>query len=201
MGAREAEPTLESPFVEILLNYELRTIFEVGSRDELDAIDMQNRYNPSMVHVFEPNPEAATLCRSNLAARDKFDFHELALWHESGNIRFYPVEYSIAAGGEWGRNIGASSCFRESGDYGEQILQKEIVVVAETLAAFMKRQEVTKIDLLCMDVQGAALNVLRGASSRLADIRFILTEAETRQMYQGEALFKEINGSSLFGVG
>jgi hypothetical protein len=44
-----------------------------------------------------------------------------------------------------------------------------------------------------MDTQGATLNILRGAGGRLADVRFLLTEIATKRIYDGEALFEEVD--------
>src|SRR5262249_12855473 len=117
---------------------------------------------------------------------------ELACWDRPGMIPFYPVVYSIPWDRAPERNIGASSCFRDAGNYGERLIQREIQVRAVRLDEFMDCQGIPSADLICMDVQGGALNVRKGLGSRLRQTRWVLTELETLLMYHGEALIGEV---------
>jgi FkbM family methyltransferase len=179
-----------SPFIEVLREHKFDIAFDVGSRNGKDALDVKKTYKPEIIYSFEPNPEAAEECRQNLAGKAGHEFHQVAHWHEKGRIKFYPAHYYVNRHGEKINAVGASSCFRFA--KGSTNVTSEVEVETETLADFMARRHVPKIDLMCMDVQGAALNVLRGAGDRLADIHFIVTEAEIKPIYEGEALYDEI---------
>jgi len=166
----------DEPFLSILRKERLPVIFEVGSRDGDDALKLQESYNPDLLCAFEPNPEAIKLCKSTLAGRAGVRLFELACWHETGRIPFYPVAFSFV-GDRLTRNIGASSCFLDAHTYTERLVQKEIEVEAVRLEDLMRQERISRIDLLCMDVQGAALHVLRGLGGGIRSVRWILTEA------------------------
>src|SRR5262245_19859733 len=123
----------EEPFVSIVGNSNCRTAFEIGSRDGIDALSILETYAPDQLYVFEPNPEAAEIARARLIAQERVEFYELACWDRTGMIPFYPVIYSIPWDRAPERNIGASSCFREAGNYGERLIQREIQVRAVRL--------------------------------------------------------------------
>ena len=45
-----------------------------------------------------------------------------------------------------------------------------------TLENYMKNNNINKIDILCMDVQGYELNVLKGAANLIKNINYIIME-------------------------
>ena len=53
--------------------------------------------------------------------------------------------------------------------------------------------EIPQIDLLCMDTQGATLQILQGLGDYLSSVKYIITEADYQRYYLGEALYPEIN--------
>ncbi|HAQ32957.1 MAG: FkbM family methyltransferase [Alphaproteobacteria bacterium] len=171
----------------------IKVAFEIGSRDARDAVAIRNFYGPTQVYCMECNPEALVLCRETLAGEDNIALIEKAAWRESGPITFYPVVKSYRDGNEE-RNIGASSCFLESGDYvhREKFIQEEITVDAVRLDELCRELSIPAIDLICMDVQGAALQVLQGLGEKLKETSYIITELEVSTIYEGQSLLPEV---------
>lgn len=182
----------EEPFLSILKAEKFHVVFEVGSRDGLDALRIQDAYNPDLTCVFEPNPEAVQLVQTNLEGSERIRFFAAACWNVTGSIPFYPVLFSIPKGGPPERNIGASSCYRDARTCEERLFQTHITVEAIRLDELIAREGIGAPDLVCMDVQGATLNVLQGLGAELSNVRWVLTEAEMLTMYMGEALLPEI---------
>jgi FkbM family methyltransferase len=94
-----------------LLN-ERAVICDVGSRDALEGIYLLERLNAKKLHVFEPNPVAAKLCRENLAelADGRACFSQTAVADKAGEATFYPVNPKLSGN----KDIGFSSLFRIS---------------------------------------------------------------------------------------
>jgi hypothetical protein len=67
------------------------------------------------------------------------------------------------------------------------------IVQGIRLDDWIKKEQIKRIDLLCVDVQGAALKVLQGLGENLADIKYIITEADYDDQYVGQAFYAEIN--------
>ncbi len=171
----------------------IKVAFEIGIRDARDAVAIRDFYGVPQVYCMECNPEAVNLCRKTLEGEDDISLIEKAAWRESGPLTFYPVVKSYRDGNEeW--NIGASSCFPESGDYvhREKFIQEEITVEAVRLEELCRELSVPIIDLICMDVQGAALQVLQGLGEKLKDTSYIITELEVSPVYEGQSLFPEV---------
>ena len=171
----------------------IKVAFEIGSRDARDAMAIRDFYGPTQVYCMECNPEAVALCKKTLVGEDNISLVEKAAWRESGPLTFYPVVKSYRDGHEE-RNIGASSCFPESGDYvhREKFIQEESTVDAVRLDELCCELAVPAIDLICMDVQGAALQVLQGLGEKLKDTSYIITELEVSPVYEGQSLFPEV---------
>lgn len=76
-------------------------------------------------------------------------------------------------------------------------LLEELTRVVETSPVQTKRMddipEITRIDYLKADVQGAELDVFRGAERLLAETLIIETEVEYVPMYEGQPLFAEVD--------
>lgn len=162
--------------------------FELGSRDCLDAIQISQHFG-CKVHAFECNPGSIEKCKHNLALKDKdsmITLCEFALWNKREKIKFYPVVNG---------NHGASSCFRADHSYPHEkpYQQTEIEVEAITLDEYCYENNITKIDYLCADLQGAALKAFNGSTKILKNTKYLACEIERKQLYHGQDLFEPIN--------
>lgn len=187
------------PFREILERLPLKRMLEIGSMHGLDAIEALETYGLERVISVEPNPECVAHCRRNFIGYPQIELVEVAAWSEDTTIPFFPVEASFHADGspshtEYRCNIGASSCFRANGAWPiERYVQKEIQVPARRLDGILAERGIDTIDLICMDVQGAALHVLKGLGRRLGTVQAIVTELECRPIYDGQSVFDDIH--------
>jgi len=62
-----------------------------------------------------------------------------------------------------------------------------------TLDSWASGAGVAAIDALKVDVQGAELDVLRGAEGSLGAVRIVETEVEFQQLYEGQPLFTDVD--------
>ena len=118
-------------------------------------------------------------------------------WNKTGPVTFYHAGFS-----------GASSFFpfnletmeRWSKLSREELLNPKtgtckmtpITVNAIRMDEWMEETGLQKIDLLCMDVQGAALNIFEGLGKYLQRIKYIICEVDYQEIYEGEKVFDEI---------
>lgn len=185
-------------FLKHIDRHKVTMIFELGSRDGLDAIALQ-RYFKARVVAFECNPEAISLCSENIKNNKSVRLVKNAVWHKQQSIDFYPVinsswsDGSAIFDGQGNQivNIGASSCYSARGDYLQQYTQTKTTVDAIRLDQYCLDQQIASVDLLCIDLQGAALNALVGMGDILATVKYILIELENKPIYNGQSLFYE----------
>jgi FkbM family methyltransferase len=184
---------LNTNFTKHIHKEDIKIIFELGSRDLLDALCLSRFYN-AKVFAFECNPDSILLCRRNAPISSNVSLLEKAVWDKNEKIKFYPVveSYEISNPNLKHKNIGASSCFRQCDDYHEKLVQSEIKVEAVRLDDFCKENRITSIDLICMDLQGASLHALRGLGDLLKGVSYIITELEDQPIYIGQDCYKEV---------
>jgi FkbM family methyltransferase len=178
-------------FLRLITRQTIRTVVEAGCANATDTHRLLREF-PATVHAFEANPHVLPEARTRCAGEPRIKLVEKALWDEDSTIPFYPV--IAAADDHAGVNPGASSCFRARSDYVGRYVQSECLVEATRLDTYCTSQGVTEIDLLCLDVQGAALAVLKGLGDLIEHVHHVIVEIEVRPIYDGQSLYPEVHG-------
>lgn len=144
---------------------EIEIVFEVGARYGDETLMLNKTFPNSQIYTFECNPNTVKICKNKLSGIKNVNFFPIALGNAIGKFPFYSYKSD---------NDGASSLFKRI-DFSEtQKYNGDIEMM--TLFEFSKLHGINKIDLLCMDVQGFELNVLKGASDLLKNINYIIME-------------------------
>lgn len=192
----------ESTYTKFGLLDDIKVVVEVGSRDCRDAYILAIAYPEASIYPFEANPDAWALCEetlekiNNQEIRERIKLQKFAATDCDGHLIFRPFDLSKY------NNIGASSIFeidfitnrsKDDPDFGRTNVQKEVVVQGVRLDTWAVINKINKIDLLCMDVQGAELLVVQGAGSLLMNTKAIISETSISSTYKGGASFSQIN--------
>jgi len=190
---------LNSCFTKIICKENINTIFELGSRDIKDAIELYNYYN-CKVYAFECNPDCLIHCKKNLyessnAIKENVCLVETAVSLENKDVTFYPFDLTKY------NNMGSSSMFKidfslreqNDPDYRRENPQKEITVKGKRLDTFMEENQLQSVELLCIDLQGYELNALKSLGDKFKNIKYIITECSIISTYTGGATFDELN--------
>jgi len=177
---------------------DIKIIFELGSRDLLDAIKLSNYYNCT-VYAFECNPDCLIECKKQILKLDNIKSNVIlidkAVSLVDGDVTFYPFDLTKY------NNMGASSLLKidfskrnvNDPDYNRPCPQKEIKVKGIRLDTFIKQNNIENIDLLCMDLQGYELNALKSLGDNLYKVKYIITECSIQNTYVNGTTFKELN--------
>lgn len=174
----------------------INVVYDCGSRDALDGLELAIMVGAKELHIFECNPPAIEVCKVN-CTKHKPDsltvfINDCAISDKSGTVSFFPIDVKNTITSHTDGNPGASSLFKANPDYQkEQYVQNEITVRALTLDEYCHSH--CPPDLLWMDLQGAELMALKGGASALIGTKIIHTEVSFRSMYQEQALFWELD--------
>ena len=184
----------------------VKRILDIGSWHLRQSIEFASIFPDATIDAFEPVPDSYQLCKDRLNAlndqtKRRIRVHNIALSNKKSTIPFYPVDPALSST----PNIGASSMFRfidglNGTPFGQQLVQQEIQVEANTLDNWCKENKVTKVDIMWVDVQGAELLVFQGAEKILKNTRIIMTEVGLKPYYEGHTLKADID-NFLFGLG
>lgn len=143
-----------------------KIIFEVGARYGDESIKLSKIFPDAKIFSFECNPNTVDTCINNLKKYSNITFINKGLGEENKNLPFY--SYIID------NNDGASSFYKRI-DY-TNTQKKTGYVEIEKISNIIDKYKLTNIDLLCMDVQGYELNVLKGADKYIENINYIIME-------------------------
>jgi 2-O-methyltransferase len=190
----ERQPEIPGGFIRFLSQYRISNpvICDIGSRDALEGLCLFRTLCGKQLHLFEPNPIAAERCKQNLARGNcqATFFNEVAVSDHDGTADFYAVDLERSEN----KDIGFSSFLLINPKYTKRrksIIQKKIAVRTITLNSYFADK--SQPDILWIDVEGAELLVLKGASRILPGVKIIHIEVSFRAMHCGKPLFSDID--------
>ena len=185
---------LIDPMVKCLCNYidfdTIKTIYDIGSRDCLQSLELLTAFPTSLIYAFEPNPESLSTCISNIGTNKQITLVPVAVSDVNGEISFFAQDTEKS----YDVNIGVSSIYKlmDKTPNNWQWVQKEIKVCSLTLNNYISNKNPSP-DLIWIDVQGAELAGFKGASDILPNVKAIFTEAGKIAYYHGHGMFNEID--------
>lgn len=166
------------------------TILDVGAHVGLDSIEFSLMFPRGRIICFEADSNNfrdlanATRHFSNITAV------QAAVCNSSGVVSF---------NGSSGKSDASGSILtptkhleRHPGVIFSSSLRQ--VVPSITLDEFVDESRIAQVDLLWIDVQGAELLVLKGATSLLPRIRYIYAEVSMEPLYAGGATYRDLRG-------
>ena len=187
-------------FLDKIDSNQIKTIFELGSCNLIDAIKLLNHFQSSKIYSFECNNDCLIECYKNLNNLEEEKKKRLVLIDKAvsinnGDVIFYPFDLKKY------NNMGASSMLLidfslrdiKDHDYNKKNPQTKIIVDGVRLDTFIDENHIDNIDLLCIDLQGYELNAIKSLGNHLHKIKYIITECSIVSTYINGATFKELN--------
>jgi FkbM family methyltransferase len=169
-------------------------IFDIGSRDCIQSIEFSKYFPKASIYAFECNPNTIDICRNNIIGYDNIKLIEGAVTDYDGTIKFYPIDQEKTVTSWKDGNPGASSLFKSNGSYPyEKYVQDEITTNCHRLDTVMKKENINKVDIIWMDLQGAELLALKSLDDNLKNVDYIYTEVSFKEIYHGQVMFTELN--------
>ena len=145
------------------------TVIEAGANIGSETLIISKLVGNGCVYGFEPNPYSFERLGINVSINNLTNVKilDIAMGEKDGDISFniYPKNFC---------NPGMSS------KYEETPITRKITVPQQTLDTFVAAQKIGKVDFIKMDIQGAEMDMLKGATDTIArDKPKIFLEATT----------------------
>jgi FkbM family methyltransferase len=190
---------------------QITNIFEIGAHRGYDIDDIVKRWPEANIYAFEADPFNYNICKQRCEQYKNVSVFNIAVTDENGTItfnRFCDIEKIPDSATFEGSNMQFTGCgsIKKPGDglkniYNIKEVTQEIVVDAITLEHFCTLHNISSIDAMFMNVQGAEMNVLNGCKDLINTTKAITLEWSTnRVLYDGETDFTVIK-SFLESVG
>jgi FkbM family methyltransferase len=143
------------------------------------------------VTAFEPDPvECARLNHEAESLPYPIRYLPTGLWRESADaLPFHVTNWPVASSVRT-PNAAFLDSFPRAG---KLFAVREVQTIAVESLDDVARREDLVIDCLKIDVEGAALEVLQGTEQSLQDVLVLELEAEMNPLFEGEALFSEVD--------
>ena len=154
-------------------------VVDVGAYDGDSTIFFAENLKNKIIG-FEPNPVPFEKAKKNTAKYSNVEVENLGLSDKIGEVDFHVTTNSVS-----------SSLFQIK-DFSEISPDKIIKIPATTLDNYFEVHK--EILLIKLDVQGAELNILRGAKETLKKTKLILTEVSITEFYHGACLYFDLDG-------
>lgn len=179
---------------------EVTTLFDIGSCEGEDAIRYSRFFPTAEVHAFEPRPDNLKVIDQNL---DRFGkgthiiVHSVALSDSKGTFDFYMSSGQPDEAAEgWNYGNKSSSLLPPSVEMEKHTswlqFNDKISVATERMDTFCSEKNISKVDFMHIDVQGAELKVLEGAGKMLNNTTAIWMEVEAVELYKGQPLKTDV---------
>ena len=168
---------------EIKDKIKVNTFVEIGSRDGYDTHYVCNYWNlnPSNCYIIEAHPDCYKYIiwkypqykTCNVAASDVsgvIDFNAGIIGKES--------------------NIGISSVLTRT--LGDTFISEKVKVNAMRMDELMLNSNIDGFDLAKIDVEGFAIEVLKGFGDKLKKLKAVQIELETQEVWEGQSLYQDV---------
>jgi FkbM family methyltransferase len=166
-------------FIETISDY----IFDIGSRDGYQSVEFRNWFPEASITAFEANPYQIKNL-THVVNDSNINLEFSCVGNRNGTTAF-----NLSPS-----NIGASSVLKINDHrVSKEWAQYEIEVPIIRVDDYSKKNNISKIDLLWMDVQGFEIPVLEGFGKMLENVSAICTEVELVQMYDGATIKKDLD--------
>jgi len=183
-------------FRNIMIDVLAPTIVEIGANDayhtNLLCKTLKDLNKPYQYFLFEPDPRLKPYIIKNIANTGAI-FSSMAIGKAAGKFDFHLSSGPID---NLGKYSGSSSLHKPTGvlhfsAWPDMRFETTLVDVC-TLEDVVVNNNISYIDFIWMDVQGAENDVIDGAVSVLNKIKYIYTEYSDGQLYGNEIGLKEI---------
>jgi len=185
------------------------TIIDVGAHHGQSARYLRELFPGSTIHSFEPDPDSF----QRLVSLGLADHHctQAALSDRRGQVTFFRNGISHTnslhrVNLESNDSIKLTEARRTGGNDFSRSLNQPFEVRCSTLDDYCQEAEITRVDLLKIDVQGAEASVLRGAARTLESTSAVVLEASFYDFYEHRTGIAELEhclgpaGLSLFSI-
>lgn len=136
------------------------------------------------IHWFEANPELALNLQSKLMGIPNQYVIPKAAWHADEEVLTFKITNKTMSSSLYDLKI-------HSEKYPDIVKAKSVDVKTITLNTYSIGREVP--NLINLDIQGAELDALKGASNFLDQVSYIYTEVSYIELYKNAPLAKEID--------
>lgn len=158
-------------------------IIEAGAHIGTDTVDMATQWPDVTIHAFEPLPAMYKILVKNTKRFPNVICYPLALSDKNGTAQFH------VSSGESDASSSLLSPKEHLKSFPTVAFKKKIKVQTITLDTWMKKNKISKLHFMWLDMQGMESKVLKASEKMLSKVDLIYTEVILKELYAGADLY------------
>lgn len=160
-------------------------IVEIGANDGHTTAEFLNELPTARIYCFEPEPRAIAKFKSRIR-QPNVKLFECAVGKENGFVTFNQSSGGQDGATDWDQ----SGSIRKPKSHTKEVpwvkFETQIEVPITRLDDWAKAENISSVDLIWADTQGAESDMIEGGSSVLKNTRFLYTEYSNQEFYEGQ---------------
>jgi FkbM family methyltransferase len=152
----------------------IKTIIEIGSLDGADSLALKKAFPAATVYTIEGLPDNFEQYLKNQTEIRAFN---IVICNYIGMVDYHVKDIN-----------GLHGIFNRGNEYGNKIIK----LPCTTAEKFCEVNDITSIDVLKIDVEGATYEVLESLGNMLTKTKLIHLETETFPFFDGQKLHNEV---------
>lgn len=198
LAARDSGSVIHSMPIQFDLIKELVSntepiIFEIGCNGGGHTRQFIRSFPSGTFYCFEPDPRALATFKERIGDSPAVNLFDCAVGAEQGTVTFYQSsgwpdaarKQTMPQGWHLSGSIRKPKTHLSVFEW--CTFDTTLEVPMTTIDTVCDRHDIEEIDFIWMDVQGAEKDVFSGAVNMLARVKWIYTEYNEQEMYEGQA--------------
>lgn len=182
---------MDKKLIKQLLKKDNPIILEVGAHKGTDTLGFLKEFPRIKIYSFEPDTRVIAQHR-NLVNDPRSQLYELALSDQDGEAVFYQSGVQV---GDKLKHAASSSLKKPQEHlkvYPQVPFNSSTTVKTMRLDTWAEENNITEVDFIWADVQGAEEQLIRGGLETLAKTRYFYTEYDDRELYENQINLRTI---------
>ncbi len=160
-------------------------IIDCGAHNGTDTVELATLFKSGVVHAFEPISQLYSKLSARATKFDNIRCYQVALADRDGVMDFFISE---------GESDASSSLLKPQEVlkfHPDTFFKEKISVTTRTLDSWAFENNIPRVDMLWLDMQGYELQTLQASKKILDTVSVIHTEVSTRELYAGIGHYKD----------
>jgi FkbM family methyltransferase len=184
---------IKESFTKFIDVTKVKTILEIGARECGYTQEILDFYSLcEELHSFECNPHTVSICEQNIKDLKKnhknlkkVKFNAKGVSSKEEELTFF----SVNVGGDY----GSSSAGFFPTEKQHSLIKEDIKVKCIDIDTYCKENNIDKVDMILIDIEGGELKAFQGAINTLKNVSYIIAEVQDVQRNENTPLRKDIN--------
>lgn len=191
---KHEKPIVDSNLTKIknYIDIDSPIIFEIGAYDGIDIDEIVKTWNNCKIYAFEPDPESFNILKDYESIN--IICNNIALSNVDGKTKFIKcLDPDIEDQSKRHLWLKTAQSLRKNTEFHKirPMTEIEIDVDVTTIKKYCELNEIYP-DILLLDTQGSEWEILDGAADLLFNVKIIMTEWSSVELYVGQKMLSDI---------